>query len=468
MAEPGDYPGTRSEGWLSTLWTNTRHSLHLKISLIVVLLVLAIVSLGTALCLRAVGTALFESQLEVSRRWATSLAAGAAAELTAPDAQRAGEHLTHTANALIRWRAAACVAFADADGRVLASAQVRPGLLNWLLPPDGRQLDINRLDTPQLLHQVDTRLAVIQVVVPVYAAPTGHAEPGPSGILGYVLLGNDASVVQARFARIGNHLFLLDLLVLMLVIPGTLIVTRHIVSPLNQLAKAARALANGVMDARAPVTSRNEIGQLARSFNLMASRITQSQMELLQLAAELEQRVEERTRELEDLASKDPLTGLHNRRYFGEVMAREFAAAERYHSDLACLMFDLDHFKQINDRFGHRAGDEVLLTLARSIVSELRSSDVAARFGGDEFIILLPQTSAAAARSLADRIVLTFVRQVTLQLPQVPASLSVGIASLATTRATSAEALINAADRALYAAKSQGRSCMVEAPCATA
>jgi len=466
MTEPRDIPGTRCEGWLSTIWTHTRHSLQLKISLLVVLLVLAILSSGTAFYLRAVGAALFESQLEVSRRWATSLAAGAAAELTTADPQAAGQRLAHTANALIRWRAAACVAFADPDGRVLASAEVRPGLLTWLLPPDGRQLNIGLLATPQLLHQSDTRRAIIQVVTPVYAAPTGHPQPGPSGIRGYVMLGTDASVVQARFARIANHLFLLDLLVLMLVTPGTLVVTRHIVSPLNQLARVARALANGIMDARAPVTSRNEIGQLARSFNLMASRITQSQMELLQLAAELEQRVEERTRELEDLASKDPLTGLHNRRYFGEVVAREFAAAERYGSDLACLMFDLDHFKQINDRLGHRTGDEVLITLARSIVSELRSSDVAARFGGDEFIILLPQTSAAAARSLADRIVRTFVHQVIQQSPQVPASLSVGIASLATTRAHSAEALINAADRALYAAKNQGRSCMVEAPCA--
>src|SRR5690606_32093171 len=104
-----------------------------------------------------------------------------------------------------------------------------------------------------------------------------------------------------------------------------------------------------------------EIGQLARSFNQMAERVTESQLELLKLNAELEERVRQRTQELAELASRDPLTGLYNRRHFGEVMTREFAAAERYGDDLTCLMFDVDHFKTINDQFGHRTGDAILM-----------------------------------------------------------------------------------------------------------
>ena len=301
------------------------------------------------------------------------------------------------------------------------------------------------------------------MVTPVYAARPRPDRPRGPGIVGYVLLGTDATATQARFSQICNRLLTFDLITVLLVIPGSFLLTRHIVSPLNQLAKTARALANGVMDARAHVDSQNEIGQLANSFNLMANRITQTQMELLQLAAELEQRVEQRTKELEDLASKDPLTGLHNRRHFSEVVSREFAAAERYGSDLTCLMFDLDHFKQINDRLGHRAGDEALISLANTITSELRTSDIAARFGGDEFILLLPQTSAMAARTLADRITKAFVRHAREKYPTVPAGLSIGIASLSGTRAHSAEALINEADKALYAAKARGRGCVVEA-----
>lgn len=457
----------RRSSRLASIWVNARHGLQFKISLLVVLLVLAVVGSGTAITFRAMGATLFESQLDLARQWATSLAAGAAADMSARDTRISSHHLEETTRALIRRKAAAYVAFVDPDGRIVASAEAKPGLVPHFRPPNGERWQLPKAVQPRLIRRSDVGMTIIQAVAPVYAMQQEHRSGTASGIVGYVLLGTDASVTQAKVVHVGNQLLIMDLIAVLLVIPSTLLATRHIVRPLNQLARAARALANGVMDARAHVTSRNEIGQLARSFNLMANRITQSQMELLQLAAELEQRVEERTRELEDLASKDPLTGLHNRRYFSEEMDREFAAAERYGSHLTCLMFDLDEFKQVNDRFGHRAGDDVLIALAEAITTELRSSDIAARFGGDEFILLLPQTSAEAARSLADRIVHTFTRLVAQQAPGVPTGLSVGIASLSATHAPSAEALVNEADKALYAAKAQGRSCMVEAPCAT-
>lgn len=455
-------------GRLRSLWANTRHSLHFKISLLVVLLVLAIVGTGTGISLRAIGHAMYATQFDLARRWGMSLAAGAADALAMTDRDEARRQLEHNAQTLTRWRAVAYVAIADQDGNVIVSTESRPGLLATVYPPDGRRIPKVVVTDPHLLEDPATTMAAIEVVAPVYASAAQAARGGAHGILGYVLLGTDASVTQARFNRIANGLLALDFLIVLLVIPGTFLLTRHIVSPLNQLSRAARALANGVTDARAPVRSRNEIGQLAQAFNQMANRITRSQMELLQLAAELEQRVEERTRELEDLASKDPLTGLYNRRHFSEVMAREFAAAERYGSDLTCLMFDLDHFKQINDQLGHGTGDEVLLALAHAITSELRGSDIAARFGGDEFILLLPQTSALAARSLADRVSRSFAEQAAARFPTAPAGLSIGIASLNTTRTRNAEALVNEADRALYIAKETGRGRIVEAPAAVA
>lgn len=250
----------------------------------------------------------------------------------------------------------------------------------------------------------------------------------------------------------------MSLILSLLVVPCSLLITRYIVAPLNELARTARAIANGSTDARAHIRADNEIGDLAESFNTMADRLTSSQLELLQLNAELEQRVQERTRELQELAARDPLTGLYNRRYFGEVIAREFAAAERYDADLTCLMLDLDRFKEINDRFGHGAGDDVLTALADAIATELRGADVAARFGGDEFIVLLPQTSLASASILVDRIVQRFRDQIAQRRPGLPAGVSVGAASMRSCRPSSAEALIHEADVALYAAKDARRA----------
>jgi len=120
-------------------------------------------------------------------------------------------------------------------------------------------------------------------------------------------------------------------------------------------------------------------------------------------------------------------------------------------------MFDLDHFKETNDRFGHRTGDEILILLARSIQSALRKSDLGARFGGDEFVVMLAQASDDDACPIAERIRRTFVERLKAKYPDVPATLSIGVASLRTTNASSAEDLIHEADVALYRAKSSGR-----------
>jgi len=452
--KPG-YPRKRT-----SLWHRTYRSLQFKASLLVILLMLVVVSGGTALSLRAMGKAMFGSELHRTREWAVSLASSAARAMEADDRSA----LLHSINTLIQTRAVAYVAFADPTGEIIASAESRPGLLKLALPPDGRELNIETLERPRLVQHEEHGLTCIDVVAPVFAAPAPGKGNPPRAIIGYLRLAMDVSQTRAKLARFGNRLLRIDVGLLLLVIPCTLLATRHIVSPLNELAEASRALANGTMEARVSIEADNEIGDVARSFNVMANRVAQSQMELLQLAAELETRVEQRTRELEELASKDSLTGLHNRRHFSEVMRREFAAAERYHSDLTCLMFDLDLFKQVNDRFGHGTGDEVLIILARSILSQLRSSDVAARFGGDEFILLLPQTSASAATTLADRIVERFSAEVERQFPDVRATVSVGVASIEQTRPPSAEALTNQADLALYAAKASGRNCTMQAP----
>jgi diguanylate cyclase (GGDEF)-like protein len=158
------------------------------------------------------------------------------------------------------------------------------------------------------------------------------------------------------------------------------------------------------------------------------------------------------------MASRDPLTGLHNRRHFDEVLSRGVSEARRYGTPLSCLMIDLDDFKAINDRFGHPVGDRALILAAETIATQLRASDVAARFGGDEFVVLLPQTDCGQAEVLSRRIADTYAACLREKLPRVSGGLSIGVAGLSNTPGTTADLLLRAADRALYEAKQRGKN----------
>jgi diguanylate cyclase (GGDEF)-like protein len=164
----------------------------------------------------------------------------------------------------------------------------------------------------------------------------------------------------------------------------------------------------------------------------------------------------------------DVLTGWHNRRYLQVRLTEEMARARREKASLVCLMLDLDHFKQVNDTYGHAAGDEVLRELSHRIESQVRGSDVAARYGGEEFVILLPHTTIDAGQLLAERIRhAVSANPVTFGDDQeLTVTTSIGIAS-ATPKdddfdmKTLGESLLARADVALYSAKSAGRNCVV-------
>ena len=160
----------------------------------------------------------------------------------------------------------------------------------------------------------------------------------------------------------------------------------------------------------------------------------------------------------------DVLTGWHNRRYLQARLKEELARARRDRNNLLCLMLDIDHFKRINDTWGHAAGDRVLFELAQRIESEVRASDVAARYGGEEFVILLPDTDAESGRSLAERIRRAIASK-PFQLPDgqmESVTVSIGIAGVLPAEndsdfKTMGDALIARADVALYGAKAAGR-----------
>lgn len=449
-------------GWMNLLLFRGLRSLQFKASLFIVLLILLVSLAGMWLSLGATRRALLESESQQTYSWAVSLAASEADEVDSRDRSS----LQIAVNHAIQMPGVAYAAFTDRHGNLLASAEAVAGLFPGLdlSGSDTTAIMLESMARPTLMHRSAANITCMDVVVPVWQPRNALPPNTNSGrLIGYLRFGTDISPMQNRLRRISAELGRIALGVVLLVVPCSLIATRRVVAPLHQLARAARDLANGALDARAPVHSLDEFGQVAHAFNGMADQVTRTQRALLELNAELERRVAQRTRDLEEQAARDPLTGLYNRRHFGEVITREFAAAERYGSDLTCLMFDVDHFKIINDRYGHRTGDSILIALAQAISAEQRGSDVAARFGGDEFILLLPQTTSAQASVLADRIMSRFAENAAAAVPGVKATLSIGVASLGTTRARSSEALMHEADVALYAAKEGGRNRTMEA-----
>lgn len=231
---------------------------------------------------------------------------------------------------------------------------------------------------------------------------------------------------------------------------------------LNGVERLFQTLLVPVTDARGRVTHIYGTGRDLSQF-LHAQRALEA------LNRQLEQRVAERTqalnqanaelretnRVLEQLALSDSLTGLANRRRFFEQASAEVVRAQRYRHPLSVQMFDLDHFKLINDRFGHIAGDNVLRAIADVLRANLRRNDLAARIGGEEFAVLLPETDVDAAECHAERLRQAIASyRFGADLPDI--TVSVGVSCLETGE-TTIEAVLLRADKALYRAKMAGR-----------
>jgi diguanylate cyclase (GGDEF)-like protein len=191
-------------------------------------------------------------------------------------------------------------------------------------------------------------------------------------------------------------------------------------------------------------------------------------IENVQLYEELEIRVTERTKELaaangklQKLALTDPLTGAFNRRHFFNLADKTLKNSKRYQHDLSIIMIDLDHFKQVNDQFGHTVGDAVLVAFVKILQKNVRDADTVARYGGEEFSILMPETNLEFAKKTAERLcdlVNNYKFSVGDQIVHI--TISLGIASLETNRNQKADDLVDQADKALYKAKNSGRNCV--------
>jgi two-component system cell cycle response regulator len=188
------------------------------------------------------------------------------------------------------------------------------------------------------------------------------------------------------------------------------------------------------------------------------ARIIHNTMEKFRMKTEIKQAMEK----MADLSTKDELTDLYNRRYFIEFAEREVAGAERYAQNLSLLMLDLDFFKQINDNHGHPAGDSVLKQTAHLLKKSIRQCDVACRYGGEEFAVIMPNTCLTDARIFCERL-RKKIKKATVRYDskKIRFTVSIGLAQFTPKIDKSIAHLIKRADNGLYAAKQQGRNCVI-------
>ncbi|WP_428863573.1 GGDEF domain-containing protein [Clostridium sediminicola] len=175
---------------------------------------------------------------------------------------------------------------------------------------------------------------------------------------------------------------------------------------------------------------------------------------LLQMNQSLEKNVKERTKELRELAVSDSLTKLYNHNTSFELLEKEIGKIKDTREPLSIMMLDLDYFKKVNDNYGHQAGDEVLWTVAQAIKSNIRTMDIAGRYGGEEFLIILPNTDIHAAVLVSEKVKL-IISQIIFDYKGLNITCSLGTC---TWKNESAVEFVSKADKLLYKAKTNGRN----------
>ncbi len=247
---------------------------------------------------------------------------------------------------------------------------------------------------------------------------------------------------------------------LMLLI-GTLayIFGHRLVAPVRRLSREAAKVATGDLDVDIPVSGLSEVSYLTQVFNQMVANLRLKRLAL----SSANQALRETNAELHQISITDGLTGLFNRKHIMELLSREKSRSQRSGSKWSILMLDIDYFKEINDTYGHPIGDKVLRRLAETLTSSVRQCDLVGRYGGEEFMVILPESTIADAARTAERIRanvgnLQFIEE----QENFAITVSIGVAGYPD-HGEDTEKMLSCADNALYMAKSGGRNRVVAA-----
>ena len=259
----------------------------------------------------------------------------------------------------------------------------------------------------------------------------------------------------------------------------------RITRPINIFVRKSSDIANGIFPTEIRVDTRDELNGLAHAFNTMSDRLKKSHEHTQQVMADLKdardsletrvvertarlaevneqlrQEIEERKRAeaaLETAATTDYLTGMMNRRAMITLLEQEFKRIKRNDGGSTIILIDLDHFKNVNDRFGHEAGDKMLVHVSQTLRGMSRDQDVIARWGGEEILILLPGTAKAGAKEVGEKIRLYFSENpVVIDGQTISMTVSLGVCQME--GAMTIDECFRRADKALYQAKAQGRN----------
>lgn len=258
-----------------------------------------------------------------------------------------------------------------------------------------------------------------------------------------IAIQNDANVNHAKAVRkeVRQLIAMICGLALALAVVFAYGLSRSITVPLQSLEEGVEKLGKGDLSHRIALASGDEFSHLAETFNLMATKLEQSQKDLYRLA------------------TLDGLTEVYNRREFNRWLRVEVEKSQRNTDQVSLIMVDIDHFKQLNDTFGHQAGDLALCEVAQLLQREVRPGDIVCRYGGEEFAVILPKTNSEDSVAIADRIRLAIAEETVIlpSLQQVEMTASLGVATFPADAQTK-EHLIKQADQALYGAKTSGRN----------
>ncbi|CAH1212738.1 Diguanylate cyclase (GGDEF) domain-containing protein [Candidatus Nitrotoga sp. BS] len=283
----------------------------------------------------------------------------------------------------------------------------------------------------------------------------------PAALSVTVVAEQDRDEVYAAWVEFRN-LFLALVCTLALIVTAVAFrMGRSIVTPLQHLIDAANSIADGDLDVQLPVTRNDEFGHLTRIFNKMANKLRHSHAEIVATNEAMQQQ----NQLLETLSITDGLTGLYNRSKLDAILKDELARFKRNQRPFAVLMMDIDYFKTLNDSHGHIAGDEVIVAVAKILGQSIRSVDYAARYGGDEFVIIMVEATVDLARKTAERICSQVNEMRYIVNGQIiSVTVSIGVVQCKQSDDATPTAVFARADSTLYEAKRAGRN---RAHCAT-